>query len=131
VILCFLAVILGVFLGGATGSHSFIGGLSAVAAFPSLVAASLFIGYGILVIPVVLFFIIMFARSEWPLWAALSVTALLWWSMHVTIHFALHDSPVAQLEKKVRGAMIEASRQAAEARRKEGEQNVEKSAPPK
>src|SRR5687768_1048039 len=105
VTLGFLAVILGVYLGGATGAQSFIGGFAALASFPSLIAASLFVGYGILVIPIVLFFIILFARSEWPLWIVAIVAALFWWSMHTTVHFMLHESAAAKMEKMVNDAV--------------------------
>jgi hypothetical protein len=90
------AVFIGVAVAGITATRSLAGVLMAMVELPDLTVSSLFFGIGIFVLPFILVFTFAFARSEWPLWAPIVCSVLMWWNMHGTIRWALYDSPLAK-----------------------------------
>ncbi|HPA19003.1 MAG TPA: hypothetical protein PLU30_14740 [Verrucomicrobiae bacterium] len=99
--LVFAAVLLGSILTGLTATRSFGGLIVGVVGLPGISAASLFCGIGIFVLPLVLVFAIMFARSEWPLWLPVICTLLMWWNLHGTIRWTVYDSPSARQRQRL------------------------------
>jgi hypothetical protein len=99
VLLVALAVVTGAFLGGATAGHSLQSACSAVTTLPILVVSSIFFAVGIVSLPAIFIFAVVFSRSAWPLWMVLVATLLMWWNTHKILTWSLYDSPAARIEK--------------------------------
>lgn len=109
------AVLLGAALAGVSATREISGCLAGWLGFIGFNLASLLLGFGIFVFPLVLIFAIFFVRNEWPLATVLVCTVLMWWNQHKTMRWMLYDSP----EAKQRQAINEAMQQALEQRPKE------------
>jgi hypothetical protein len=99
--LILLAVLGGSMLGALTATRS-IGGLwLGVIGLPGLSLASIFSGFGFLVLPALLLYAIVSVRCEWPLRLTLLCSLLMWWNIHKTIRWTVYDSPMAKRHQKL------------------------------
>lgn len=110
---------MGAYLGGLTSTYSWSDAFAGISEFHHLVVVSiLFIGIGLFALPATLLFIIMFTRSEWPLWTVTVATLLIWWNTHKTIYWTLHESAAAQIQKIADDANQQLAKEVEEERKK-------------
>ena len=112
VIVC---ITIGLWMGGMTASRSFDGLKMGFLELFGLSVASFFFGPGLLVFPLVLLFLVLFIRYEWPLRYALICTLLMTWNSHRTLRWTFYDSPMAKMERQMNEKL---SKTAAEAQSK-------------
>jgi hypothetical protein len=90
----------GSMLGGWTATSSVEGLWLGVTGFPSLSLASIFHGYGFVVLPALFLYAIISVRCELPLRLTLLCSLFMWWNIHKTIRWTTYDSPMAKQQKK-------------------------------
>ena len=118
IVLGVAAIAFGAFLGGLTATNTWSGGLDGVLGFHYWIIPSIFTTVGIIALPATLLFLILFPRTEWPLWTVLIATLLIWWNTHKTIHWLLHNSAPAKLQKIVDDANEQVAKQLQEERKR-------------
>ena len=110
---------MGAYLGGLTSTYSWSDAFAGISEFHHLVVVSiLFIGIGLFALPATLLFIIMFTRSEWPLWTVTVATLLIWWNTHKTIYWTLHESAGAKMQERIDTMNKEAAKELEDERTK-------------
>ncbi|MEQ1749950.1 MAG: hypothetical protein ABL974_11035 [Prosthecobacter sp.] len=109
-----LSILISAMLAGVTATRSLAGIVIGLVTLPAMIPISLFWSVGFFVLPFLVIFTCMFARSEWPLRSVVICVILMWWNLHGTMRWAFFDSPLVKQEEKLQSEMqnaLEASRQ--------------------
>ncbi len=106
VVLVFAATLFGIALGGITATHAVSGAWGALTSFMVWAPTSFIVSVGAITFPAALLFAVLFIRSGWPLWTVSAVALLIWWNAHKTIHWTIHESAGAKVQKQM-DAMVE------------------------
>lgn len=103
-----LSVLVSSMLAGVTATRSLAGIVVGPVTLPAMIPISLFWSVGFFVLPFLVIFTCMFARSEWPLRSVAICVILMWWNLHGTMRWAFFDSPLVKQEEKLRSEMQKA-----------------------
>lgn len=101
--LVLLSIILASMLAGLTAMGSLGGAVLGPLALPTTLPVSFLFSVGIVVVPFVILFACLFARSEWPLRTVGICVLLMWWNLHGVMRWAIdqQNGPAAKEMRRV------------------------------